>query len=205
MKGFIKLFSLIFYPLFIPAYATLFYFLLAGKYLYNNEVYLIFIQVLILTILLPVSIFYLLRSLGVVKSKMLSDKKERRLPLAINCLLLLMLTEYSFKGFSIQELYFYFLGMLISYIAALLLVLRNVKASLHMMGITSLTMFVISLSVYYHVYLAIPIAILIICCGYVASSRLLEKAHTPAELIIGTLLGIIPHLGLWYIWLLPTI
>jgi hypothetical protein len=203
MKGFIKLFSFVFYPLFIPAYATLFYFLLAGKYLYNNEVYLIFIQVLILTILLPVSIFYLLRSLAVVKTKMLADNKERRLPLAINCLLLLMLTEYSFKGFSIQELYFYFLGTLISYTAALLLVLRHVKASLHMMGITSLTMFAVSLSVYYHVRLIVPIAILVMCCGYVASSRLQLKAHTPAELIIGSLLGIVPQLALWYVWLLP--
>nr|WP_322623118.1 hypothetical protein [uncultured Flavobacterium sp.] len=205
MERFIRLFSYIFYPLFVPAYATLFYFLLAGKYLYNNEVYLIFIQVLILTILLPVSIFYLLRSLGAVKTKMLTDKKERRLPLAINCLLFLMLTEYSFKDFSIQDLYFYFLGTLISNVGALILVLRHVKASLHMMAITSLTMFVISLSVYYHVRLLVPIALLIICCGYVASSRLQEKAHTPAELIIGSLLGIVPQLGLWYVWLLPAL
>lgn len=205
MERFIRLFSYIFYPLFVPAYAAILYFLVAGKYLYNNEVYLIFIQVLILTILLPASIFYLLRSLGAVKTRMLTDNKERRLPIAINCLLLLMLTEYSFKDFSIQELYFYFLGTLISYAGALVLVLSNVKASLHMMAITSLTMFMISLSVYYHVNLTIPIALLIICSGYVASSRLQEKAHTPSELAIGSFLGIIPQLGLWYIWLLPTL
>lgn len=205
MDRFIKLFSYLFYPLFIPAYATLFYFLLAGKYLYSHEVYLIFIQVLILTVLLPVSVYYLLRSLGIVKNKMLSDKKERRLPLAINCLLLLMLIEYSFREFSIKELYFYFLGTLISYAGALAMVLRHVKASLHMLAISSLTMFIISLSLYYHVRFIYVIAFMVLCCGFVASSRLQAKAHTLTELFLGTLLGIIPQAGLWYIWLLPTL
>lgn len=205
MEKFIRLFSYLFYPMFIPSYATLFYFLLAGKYFTNNELYLIFIQVLILTILLPVSIFYLLRSLGMVSSRMLSDKKERKLPLAINCLLLLMLTEYSFKEFHVKELYFYFLGLLISFSGALIMILRHVKASLHMMGIASLTAFAISLSMYYHVRLVVVIAFLIMCCGYVAASRLQAKAHTPAELIIGTFLGIVPQVALWYAWLIPAL
>ncbi|MFP9112307.1 hypothetical protein ACLI1A_00055 [Flavobacterium sp. RHBU_3] len=201
MEKFIRFFSYLFYPMFIPSYATLFYFLLAGKYFSNNELYLIFIQVLILTVLLPVSIFYLLRSLGMVSTKMLSDKKERRLPLAINCMLLLMLAEYSLKEFHIKELYFFFIGLLISFIGALALVLRHVKASLHMMGIAAFTMFIISLSIYYHVRMIYVVAAMVICCGYVATSRLQEKAHTGTELIIGTLLGIVPQVGLWFLWL----
>jgi hypothetical protein len=205
MEKLIRFFSYLFYPLFIPTYATLFYFLLAGKFFTDNELYLIFIQVFILTVLLPVSVYYLLRSLGLVASKMLSEKKERRLPLAINCLLLLMLTEYSFREFHVKELYFYFLGLLISFGGALVMVLRHVKASLHMMGIASLTMFIISLSMYYHVRLVVVIAFLIMCCGYVAASRLQAKAHTPAELIIGTFLGIVPQVALWYAWLIPAL
>lgn len=203
MDKFIRIFSYLFYPLFIPVYATMFYFLFAGKYLHNNEIYLIFIQVLIVTILLPVSVFYLLRSLGYIKSKMLTDKKERRLPLSIYCLLLLMLTEYSFSGFSVPELYYYFLGILISNVAALALVLVGNKASLHMMAISALTMFVISLSAYYHVRFIYIIAFFVLCMGFTATSRLQAKAHSPLELVLGTLLGILPQVGLWFIWLFP--
>jgi hypothetical protein len=37
--------------------------------------------------------------------------------------------------------------------------------------------------------------------GVVASSRLEMKAHTPKELVIGFLLGIIPQLLLLHLWL----
>ncbi|MES2484326.1 MAG: hypothetical protein V4581_00020 [Bacteroidota bacterium] len=202
MKGFLRSFSYIFYPLFIPVYATLFFFFVTRGYYHGPEVYLVFIQVLILTVLLPISFFYLLRSLGKIKSKILLDKKERRLPLALYALLLLMLAEYSLKGISVPELYYYFLGMLISIVAALALVLAGFKASLHMLGITSFTMFIISLSAYYHLQFLSLIALIILCCGFVASSRLLARAHTINELILGTLIGIVPQVGLWFVWLL---
>jgi hypothetical protein len=37
--------------------------------------------------------------------------------------------------------------------------------------------------------------------GVVASSRLEMKAHTPKELVIGFLLGVIPQLFLLHFWL----
>ncbi len=202
MAAFIRSFSYIFHPLLIPVYATLFYFIVTWNYFNGPEVYLVFVQVLILTVLLPISIFYLLRSLGRIKSKMILDKKERRLPLALYALLLLMLTQYSLKGVPLPELYFYFTGIFISNVAALALVLAGQKASLHMMGVASLTVFIISISASYNSRYIILIALAVLCCGFVASSRLLAKAHTGAELLLGTLLGIVPQVGLWFFWLL---
>jgi len=37
--------------------------------------------------------------------------------------------------------------------------------------------------------------------GLVASSRLMMKAHSNKELLIGFLCGIIPQIGLLYVWL----
>jgi len=204
MQKFISWFSYLFHPLFIPVYATLFYFFIAGKYFHNNEIYLVFIQVLILTVLLPISLFYLLQSLGRIKSKMLLDKKERRLPLAFYSLLLLMLVKHSLAAVTIPELYYYFLGLMISTVLALALVLFGHKASLHMMGVTTLTMFIISISAYYHIRFVYVIAFFILSCGFVASSRLQLKAHSLSELALGALLGILPQVCLWYIWLLPS-
>ena len=205
MQKFIHSFSYTFHPLFIPVYATLFYFFVAQNYFYKHEIFLIFIQVLILTILLPVSLFYLLKSLGLIQSKILLDKKERRLPLTFYALLLFMLIKYSFATFVIPELYYYFLGTLISTMLALLLVLFGHKASLHMMAVATLTVFVVSVSAYYHTSFSYVVAALIVCGGFVASARLQAKAHSFSELALGTLLGILPQVCLWYVWLLPSV
>jgi hypothetical protein len=205
MQKFISSFSYIFHPLFVPVYATIFYFFIARNYFYQHEIYLVFVQVLILTVLLPLSLFYLLRSLGLIKSKIMLDKKERRLPLAFYALLLFMVIRHSFSNFTVPELYYYFTGMLISTMVALALLLFGHKASLHMMAIASLTMFIISISVYYHVAFTPLIAFLTLCAGFVASSRLQAKAHNMSELLLGTLIGILPQVGLWYFWLLPSL
>ena len=205
MKRILPVFSYIFHPLFISVYATLFYFFLAKNYFYQHEIYLIFIQVLILTVLLPISMYYLLNSLGLLKSKMTLDKKERRLPLAFHAILLLVLIKHSFSVYVIPELYYYFLGYLISTVLALLLVMFNYKASLHIMGISALTTFIISLSLYYDIHLISFIVIAIICTGFTASSRLHMKAHEPHELVLGVLLGTVPQIALWSVWLFPTL
>jgi hypothetical protein len=205
MKKLLPVFSYIFHPLFIPVYATLFYFLVTQNFFYRHEIYLVFIQVLILTVLLPISLYYLLRSLGVIRSKMMLDKKERKMPLAFYSVLLFILIKHSFSVFVIHELYYYFLGILISTVLALAFVLFNYKASLHVMSIVSLTVFVISISAYYHIRFLSTIAFFIICTGMVASSRLQAKAHSGSEIVLGALLGIIPQAGLWLIWLLPAL
>ena len=204
MRKFLAIFSYIFHPLFIPVYATLFYFLVANSFFYQHEIYLAFIQVLILTVLLPMSIFYLLRSLGRMKSK-IPNAKERRVPLAIYAVLLLILIKYSLSIVVIPELYYYFTGTLISVVITLALVLSGFNASLHTMAISSLIVFVISISAYYHISFINLIAFLVLCGGMVASSRLQTKAHSMGEIFIGTLLGILPQIGLWYLWLLPSV
>ncbi|MNK14880.1 hypothetical protein D3C87_330110 [compost metagenome] len=204
MKKFLAFFSYIFHPIFIPVYATLFYFFITNNFFYKHEIYLTFIQVLILTILLPLSLFYLLRSLGFLKSKML-DPKERKLPLAIYSLLLLTLIKYSLSIVIIPELYYYFLGMLISAALALMLLILGHKASLHMIAISTLILFIISISAYYHIRFLNLIAFFVVCSGLVASSRLQTKAHTMGEIALGVLIGVIPQVGLWFIWLLPSV
>jgi hypothetical protein len=203
MKGFIAAFSYIFHPLFIPVYATLFYFAIAHSFFYNNEIYLIFIQVLIVTVLLPICVFFLLRSLGRIKSKVMLDNRERLVPLSIYALLLFFMVQYSFSMFRVAELYFYFIGILVTTLSALFLALLKHKASLHMAGIASLTMFIISISAYYHIHLLYLIIFLVLCCGFVSSSRLQTGKHSFGETVLGLLIGIIPQIALWYFWLLP--
>ncbi|WP_306349784.1 hypothetical protein [Flavobacterium sp. '19STA2R22 D10 B1'] len=201
MKKILPVFSYIFHPLFISVFAALLYFFFSNRYFIYQDIYLILIQILIVTILIPVSIYYFLLSLGKVNSIMLNDKSQRRIPLAIHALLLLILIKKSITIDSIPELYYYFLGSLISTVVALFLIILGYKASLHMVGMSALTIFAIGISIHSQVRLVEVISLLTLCTGIVATSRLEMKAHDYTELTLGFLTGILPQIGLWYFWL----
>lgn len=201
LRKILPFFSYLFHPLFISVYAVLLFFFFA-KHSYNyQEVYIVIIQIVIITIFIPVTIYYLLLSLGRVDSIMLADKNQRRLPLLFHSILLLILIRKSITIDYFPVLYFFFLASLISTFWAFLFLFSKFKVSLHQLAIASFTVFAIGISLHYNVRMLWIIIPLIICNGFVASSRLVMKAHTPTELILGGLIGSIPQLGLFYFWL----
>lgn len=192
-------FSYIFHPIFVSLYGTLFYFLIAQNFTSELPFYLTLIQVSILTIFLPLALFFLLLSVGVIKSFTEATIKERQLPVAIHALLLFVLLKFSVSLDYIPELYYYFLGGLISALLALIAILMKHKASLHMIGISALTTFIYFLSMYHHLPFINTLAFAIVCMGLVATSRLYMKSHTPTELITGSIIGMFPQIILWTI------
>lgn len=201
LKKTLPAFSYLFHPLFISVYAVVLFFFF-GRHMYNyQEIYLVIIQIVIITIFIPLTIYYLLLSLGRVDSIMLTHKNQRRLPLLIHSVLLLILIRKSITMEYFPVLYFFFLGSFISTFWAFVFLFTKFKVSLHQLAIASLTVFVIGISMHYHVRMLWVIIPLLICNGFVASSRLVMKAHTPTELILGGLIGSIPQIGLLYFWL----
>ena len=126
---------------------------------------------------------------------------ERKFPLVIQCFLIILLVRNSITVERYTELHFFLLGALFSTLIALLLLFVKTKASLHMMGISALTLFVFGLTLHYQTQNIALIVFLILMNGFVASSRLVMKAHTSKELIIGILLGSIPQIPLMFLWL----
>ena len=201
MKKILPLFSYIFHPIFIPAIATLFYLYLNDAEFTNQEKLFVFFQILVVTVLLPSLVFLLLRTAGNIDSIMLTEVSQRKIPLIIHCFLLILLVKKSVTIDRYPELHFFFLGALLSTILALILLFANIKASLHMIAISSLTVFIIGLSLHLQIQNIFTIAVLILLNGFVASSRLEMKAHTSKELIIGFMLGAVPQLLLLVLWL----
>lgn len=162
---------------------------------------MVIIQIVIITIFIPITIYYFLLSLGKVDSIMMAQKNQRRLPLLIHAILLLILIRKSITIDYFPVLYFFFLGSFISTFWAFVFLFTKFKVSLHQLAITSITIFVIGLSMHFNVRMIWVIVPLLFCNGFVASSRLAMKAHTPTELILGGLIGAIPQIGLLYLWL----
>ena len=201
MKKILPAFSYILHPLFISVYAVLIFFLFGEHYFQYPDIYLVIIQIVIITIFIPVTFYYLLLSMGKVDSIMLAKRNQRVIPLVIHAILLYVLIKKSITVEHFTELHFFFLGSLMSTFLALVMIYFKQKVSLHMIGITALTVFTIGISLHFQVRLIFPIVPLMLCNGFVASSRLEMNAHTPTELILGSLIGTLPQLGLFYLWL----
>ncbi|MGB0789592.1 MAG: hypothetical protein ACPGQR_08665, partial [Marinirhabdus sp.] len=104
-------------------------------------------------------------------------------------------------AFENPALYYFFVGMLFSSLTALLLVLFKIKVSLHQMGISGLTLFVLALSIYFKVNLLFWVGLFVFCNGWVASSRLHTASHNGRELVAGFFTGSVPQLLMLAYWL----
>lgn len=172
-----------------------------NSYSLNPEKIHIFFQVVLVTIFIPVLFYFMLRAAGKISSIMAPVVSERKIPLVVQCFLIIALVRNGITLERYPELHFFFLGALVSTLIALCLLFANIKASLHMLGISALTWFVFGLSIHFQTPYTYSILFLVLMNGFVASSRLVMNAHTIKELLIGLLLGSIPQTLLMYIWL----
>lgn len=191
-------FSYIFHPIFISIYGAFLYFLFTKNLSFLAEVYLSFIQIFILTILLPLCFYMLLKTLKFVKSFTEATIEERKYPIFIQILLLYCLLNFTVLETHFPELFKFFQAGLISAFLVFISVLLRFKASLHMLGITSLFVFTMMLTSYLEINATNTLAYLIMCMGFVASSRLYMKAHTPIELLVGIIIGGLPQVFVWF-------
>jgi hypothetical protein len=201
LKKILPVFSYLFHPLFIPVLALIYFFILDVNILIPAEKYLLLIQVVIITVLIPISFYFLLRSLGRIDSVMAHDTRERKAPLFMHSLLIYLLLRQSVTFDMVPELYYFFLGVLVSTIAALAFVFFKIKVSLHMMGMGGFLFFVIGLGLHNHLNIANLAAFWLIVSGLTASSRLVLGAHTFRELVYGFFIGLLPQAALWHFWL----
>jgi hypothetical protein len=181
--------------------ATFFYFLFHLADFKIQEMLFVFLQITILTILIPLALYFLLRSTGAVDSIMIANVAQRKIPLVLQSFLIILIVRKSITITNYTELHFFFLGALFSTLIALGLAFANIKASLHMLSISALTVFIFGLNIHLQANSIFLIPFLILMNGFVASSRLVLNAHSPKELIIGVLAGSIPQLLLLYVWL----
>jgi hypothetical protein len=201
MKFFSNAISYLFHPLFAPIGGTLIYFIITPKYspleLQSGNILPIFI----LTVIIPIVTYMILRNLHVVSSVIMPSSKERIYPLAINILLLALILYKVIPNNYVIELYFFFVGLIGAAIASLVLLFLRFKASLHLMGVGSLLMYLITLSVHFEINVVIAISLFSLAMGIVASSRLYLKAHTKSELLVGLLIGLLTQLLTVKFWL----
>ncbi|OUS01351.1 hypothetical protein A9Q86_06075 [Flavobacteriales bacterium 33_180_T64] len=201
MNHILKSISYIFHPILMPLLGLVFYFSKTPRFIPEPVMKAKVFSITILTIILPILLFYLLKTINKVDSFHLETVKERRLPLIINSLIITLILIRVLPSNEIPELYFFFIGILISTITCFALALIKFKASIHMIASAGFFMFAVALAIHFKININGTIALMSIIIGAIATSRLHLKAHTPLELVIGFFVGLIPQLILLNYWM----
>ena len=201
MNFFLKSISILFHPIFMPLLGVAFYFSKSPRYIPTQIIQTKIISIIILTIILPILLFSVLKTLKKVNSIYLKTTRERIIPLAVNCIILLLIIRKTFPQNDILELYFFFIGILITSLSCLIISALKFKVSIHMAAISGILMFFIALSIHFSININGTLALLAIIIGAIATSRLHLKAHSYLELIVGFFIGLFPQLITLNYWL----
>lgn len=198
MRNFLKIFSYIFHPVLIPCMATGCYFYISTGFFSTFEMKLAVFHVLMMTFLLPICIYFMLRSMNMMSSSiMVENRAERSAPVFLNIVLLGILVFFIWQYNRMYDLKHFIVGYMISYFIAWLSVLAKKKYSIHLLSYSAFAVFVLKSLIDYHSPITIGLALLLLFYGCIASSRLEIKAHTPLELFVGTVIGMLPQIFLW--------
>lgn len=202
MRDFIlKSVSFIFHPLIMPLLGVLFYFSKTPRFIPEPVMKAKIFSIVILTIILPLLLFFLLKTVNKVDTIYLKTTKERVLPLLINSIIVALILYRVMTFNEIEELFYFFVGILLSNLICLILALSKIKASIHMIAASGFFMFATAIGIHFKININGTIALMMIILGAIATSRLHLKAHTNQELIIGLFTGLVPQLFLMNFWL----
>tara|TARA_R100000789_G_scaffold99481_1_gene106124 strand:+ start:1221 stop:1826 length:606 start_codon:yes stop_codon:yes gene_type:complete len=201
MRFLLKSASFIFHPLWLPLAGSFLYFIFTPRFFPEGVVQAKLLAIAILTIFIPIVFYFLLKNLGKAHSVFLVDVKERKWPLIFYSILITMVLNQILNAYNYAALYYYFTGILFATIIAFVLVVFKLKASLHMMGLGGLLVFLIGISLNFKIDLTYTISFLILALGLTASSRIYYKAHTINELVLGLACGMITQVMVLNLWL----
>lgn len=185
----------------MPLIGVLFYFSKAPRYIPEPILRARVISIFFLTVILPILLYFLLKTLKQVDSIYLQKVRNRIIPLALNCIITILILIRVVPANEFLELYYFFVGILLSSLACLILAILDFKASIHMIASGGVLMFFIALSIHFSINISGSIALMCLIVGAVATSRLHMRAHSKIELLFGFLIGLIPQLIVLNYWL----
>jgi membrane-associated phospholipid phosphatase len=189
--GFFRLISFVFHPLLFSFLGTFLYLLLSPKHVAKQQEYIILTIIFISTYILPIFLLMILKKLKVIDSYYLKTIEERKFPTIFFIILSIMIGKMLLNINLVDLLAYSFFGIALALTFSYLLFIKQIKTSLHTMGIGGLIGFILVMSYEYQLNFTIIISLLFILAGLIAVSRLKLHAHTSSEVYIGFMVGMI--------------
>ena len=198
-ERFARLCSAVFHPLLIPTLGIFILFQINShlSFAVNQDARrFIMLVVFINTAIAPVMAVWIMKKTGYVKDFMLTERNERILPLLVTAVLFFM-TYYLLRQLSLPSLVYFFIMSGTLLVMLTLMISFVWKVSIHMVSLGGLTGFLIVASLLLRADIAWLIILAFLASGSTGTARLILKAHSPAQVYAGYLIGIGMMLGLY--------
>ena len=108
MKHFLRIGAYVLHPLLMPLLGALVYFVITPRFIDSEIIRAKLFAIVIITLVVPIVLFILLKNMGWISSLELHNVKERKIPLMLQCLLLLLIIKMVFDPYDSPEMYFFF-------------------------------------------------------------------------------------------------
>ncbi len=173
----------------LPTLAVILFFLISPVNFDSNKVYLLISFVFITSYIIPLLLLIFFKRIKLISNFDIRTTNERKIPLIMFIVLCIIqgFTFYSIPSLKILSIIFW--GSVLALFIAYLLIFLDFKISLHLIGMSGFTTYFIILNQYLKTDLILFIAFLFFLIGLLATARLVVKAHTPIELIVGFICG----------------
>lgn len=190
-------FSYIFHPVFIPIYAIVFFVYFHPSYFsgFSTKAKLQTVIISIINLVaFPLLSVLLLKALGFVDSIFLRTRKDRIIPY-MACGIFFF---WAYTVFKKQEMYppimpSFILGVFLAASAGLI---ANIyfKVSMHAMGVGGLLGVFLVIAQENSMLMTWPLALALIITGIVCTARLILNTHTPKDIYVGLIVGILSQI-----------
>lgn len=185
-----RVFSYVFHPVFMPFLGVLI--------IFNSGIYIadipfefkkyIYTFVLLCTLILPLTLISALYLLKYIQKFTLQQGQERVIPLIFTTICY-YLGYFLLSRYSPVKLINVFLFSSVLVVLTGLLISLFWKISIHMAGAGGITALVLIVGIGYSSDMTLPMSLILMMGGVIATSRLALRAHSPIEIIAGFLLG----------------
>ncbi len=186
-----KVLSIILHPVLMPTYALFLIFQLNPYLDYTTSTsakVALYSIVIFNTLLMPVTISWLLLRKGLIKSFNMDKREERIVPFICNTVLM-MIAYYLLRQIALPKIFsLLLLGAAASVVLAVIINLKW-KISIHMIGIGGISGMLFGMSSFLLVDLHIPILISLLVAGLIGTARLSVGAHRSLQLYAGFFVG----------------
>jgi membrane-associated phospholipid phosphatase len=194
VKQVAKFISVVLHPLLLTTYLVIvlsYYFPSMLKIRKENQMIIIGL-VFVFTFVLPAVILVMLRAFGTIQSLTLQSRKERILPFVFISLLYLLVTFLFYFKLPFSANFEKLMMIVSALVVVSLLITFFYKISIHSIAMGGGIGILLPLNqVTEQMSLLWPTAFTILATGLVMSSRLLLDAHTPREVMYGSVVGFV--------------
>ena len=198
LRGFAQFFSFVFHPLFIPTYVVAFLLNFHPSYFsgFNNSAKtMLLLTTALNTAFFPAFSIFIMKGLGFIQSVFLPTQQERIGPYMAGMIFYFWAARVFFK-FEPQlspVLPAFMTGVFLTTVAALIL---NIffKISMHAIGCGGLLGVFLIIMNSNSMLMTWPLSLALLITGIVCTSRFMVSNHTPKEIYIGLLVGLLCQL-----------